>query len=314
MNIITARRKGKAWEKVDQTEIISILFSMDSPLADLHTHSTLSDGTYTPEALADSAAARDVRTLALTDHDTLLGLPAAGAACRKRGIRFIPGIELEADFEPGELHILGLGLRHWRKGPLAEAMEELINQRNSRNRRMVEVIQADGVPLEWEELEEISGGEVIARPHFADLLVRHGRAESRMDAFQRFLTPGKPYYLPRKALSPEEALSLIRSAGGVPILAHPHTLHVSWGRLPSLIDPWKEMGLEGIEAFHSGARYRDAHRLSALAEEKSLLISGGSDFHGGRRPDRKLGRGPDQGKLHEDFFRPLLEKLLEPAT
>lgn len=280
-------------------------------LVDLHSHSTASDGTFSPSELVAYAQSQGVRTLALTDHDTVQGIDEAFRAAKKKKIRFIPGIEIEVDFQPGEFHLLGLGLKDWHHGSLPRALEKLIRYRNARNHRMLELIQKDGVPLTWRELEEISGGEVIARPHFADLLVRHGKAKNRLDAFQNYLTPGKAYYLSREAFTLEEALHMVKEAGGIPILAHPLSLHVSWGRLPKLLEEWKEAGLQGLEAFHSGARMRDAHRLSALAEHYGLVISGGSDFHGARRPDRKMGRGPDQKKLTPDFFLPLTENLLD---
>lgn len=259
-------------------------------MIDLHTHSTESDGTCTPSELIELAFSKGITALALTDHDTCSGLNEAGKKAREVGIQFIPGIELEIQFKPGEFHLLGLNITKW-EGVLDSALDELLKKREERNLKMVELIQEQGVELTYDEVIAEAKGQVIARPHFASLLVKKQFVKNTAKAFEKYLAVGRPFHIEKESLSLEEGIHLIKSAGGHPVIAHPLSLFVSWGKLPERLKLWKEMGVEGLEVWHSGAKPRKSKRLELLADELGFFKTGGSDFHGSNRKDRPLGMG-----------------------
>ncbi len=273
-------------------------------MIDLHTHSNASDGDLKPAALIDLAAETGITTMALTDHDTTAGLAEAEKRAKKRNIRLIHGMETEVDFRPGEFHLLGLNIKNYDKGPLAEFLEEIRRRRVTRNEEMIALMSVGGLEIGMEALDELAGGDVIGRLHVAHWLINHGHAKNIPDVFERYIGQGCPYYVPKNRPSLEEALIAIHAADGKAVIAHPLSLWISWGKLGNNLAEWKEMGLDGIEARHSGASKREASRLTELAEANDLIITGGSDFHGSGRPDRKLGRGAAGEKLKDSILEP----------
>jgi len=257
-------------------------------MIDLHSHSTKSDGTLTPTALIEEAKARGLHALALTDHDSVDGLDEAQEAARHQGVVFIPGVEIEIAFEPGECHLLGLGLTG-RTDELRDALASLAEGRKARNRSILELMLESGVEASYAEVEAFSGGGVVGRPHFASLLVSRKVVKNKEQAFSRYLGKGRPFFVPKLSLEFDLALRLIKESGGVAILAHPMSLYLSWGKLPDLIKEWKDAGLDGLEAWHPTAKARACERLESLGRSLGMLVTAGSDFHGGTRPDRKLG-------------------------
>jgi predicted metal-dependent phosphoesterase TrpH len=273
-----------------------------------------------PGELIRLAAEKGISALALTDHDTLAGLGEAKAEADIRGIRFIPGIELEIngnfpaapsgeDEDPpggpgpirGEFHLLGLGLR--RPSPaLEEAIAGLSRGREQRNREMVDRLRDLGIAAEYEEIRALSGGGSVGRPHFAAFLIRRGIVKNQEQAFARYLAKGKPLYVPKAALDFPRAAALIKESGGVAVLAHPLSLYVAWGRLPGLLQGLAEQGLDGIEAWHPNAPVGTCKRLEALGLSLGLGITAGSDFHGSHRPDRKLGLTAGDRKIEDRFL------------
>jgi predicted metal-dependent phosphoesterase TrpH len=263
-------------------------------MVDLHTHSNASDGSLSPAALIQEAVKRGLSAIALTDHDTVKGLEDAKNEAALRGIRFIPGIELEISRNrdsfkpPGEFHLLGLGIT--RPSPaFLEAVAEISLLREARNREILDKMHELSIEATYDEVLALSGGHSVGRPHFAALLVNRGIVKNREQAFSRYLGVGKPLYAPKAGLEFERAAALIRESGGVPALAHPMSLYVAWGRLPDFIRELKDQGLMGIEAWHPTAKIRACRRLEDLGRELGLYITAGSDFHGEARPDRKLG-------------------------
>ncbi|GHV90068.1 phosphatase [Spirochaetia bacterium] len=258
-------------------------------MVDLHTHSNASDGSLSPKELIQEAAKRGLSAIALTDHDTINGLEDARNEAAIQGIRFIPGIEIEITNKgPGEFHLLGLGIT--RPSPaFRKAVAELSRLREARNREILDKMHEFSIEATYEEVLALSGGHSVGRPHFAALLVNRGLVKNREQAFSRYLGAGKPFYAPKAGLDFERAAALIRESGGIPVLAHPMSLYVAWGRLPDLIRDLKDKGLAGIEAWHPTAKVRACRRLEELGKELGLYITAGSDFHGEARPDRKLG-------------------------
>ena len=276
-------------------------------MIDLHSHSNVSDGDLTPAALVDLAAENGLTALALTDHDTTAGLDEAGNQAETLGLRLIRGVETEVEFRPGEFHLLGLGLENTGPGPLALFLEEIRRRRLDRNREMVGLMNRAGLDLTMEELGKLAGGEVIGRLHFARWLIDKGHCRNVPEVFERFIGPTGPFYVPKMRPSLEDALEAIHGAGGKAVLAHPLSLWISWGRMSAKLTEWSEMGLDGVEARHSGASKREAARFEELAAANGMFITGGSDFHGSGRPDRKLGYGAGGEKLAETLLEPFGE-------
>jgi hypothetical protein len=259
-------------------------------MIDLHSHSTASDGSFSPTELVKLAVERGLKALALTDHDTLSGLEeAASAASKQRGFEFIRGIEIEIAFEPGEFHLLGLGIERM-DGELAEAAVRLSQARVERNKRILDRARDAGIDMTMAELRKEAGGGAAGRPHIASLLVARRAVRTRQEAFDKYLGKGRPWYEPKSCLDLLEAVRLVKQSGALAIVAHPLSLFVSWGRLASLMDEWKELGIDGIEAYHPAARIGQCRRLERMARERGFLVSAGSDFHGSLRPERRLGR------------------------
>jgi predicted metal-dependent phosphoesterase TrpH len=269
-----------------------------SPMIDLHTHSNTSDGDLSPDALIREAVKRGLSAIALTDHDTINGLESARKEAQKLGIRFIPGIEIEIKWKAsstasgigpgGEFHLLGLGIS--RPSPaFLTAIAGLSRSREARNRGIIEKMQELSIDADYEEIKALSGGQSVGRPHFASFLVNRKIVKNHEQAFARYLGVGKPLYVPKEGLEFEQAAALITESGGIPVLAHPMSLYVAWGRLPELIKELKNRGLMGIEAWHPTAKLRSCKRLEELGKALGLYITAGSDFHGSARPDRKLG-------------------------
>ena len=250
----------------------------------------------------EKATTIGLNAIALTDHDTLDGLEEAEKAAKERGIQFIPGIELEIEHNPGEFHLLGLGLENWRNSSLESSLQYLRHHRNNRNSEILTLLQKDGYDITERELQETAKGRIVARPHFARLLVEKNIAKSMKHAFDKFLGVNQKYYIPRKVILLEDAIRLIRDAGGHPVIAHPLSLYLSWGKLPDRLKLWKDQGIEGLEAWHSGANSNQGNRLEKLAESLGMFVTGGSDYHGENRKDRKLGLGGGRKQISDDYL------------
>ncbi len=270
-------------------------------MIDLHSHSTASDGSLSPTLLMEEAAARGISTIALTDHDTIAGVAEASAAAKRLGLRFVPGVEIEIAWEPGEFHLLALGI-HRPTGEFLEALDRLAQGREERNRRILDLMREMGIEADYEEVEAHAAGKVVGRPHFASFLVERKVTKNRQQAFDRYLGKGRPFYAPKTSLELERAIALIKASGGVAVLAHPLSLYVAWGRLPALLADFKEKGLDGLEAWHPTAKVRSCERLESLGKSLGLIVTGGSDFHGEARPDRKLGITSGGRKIDDRYL------------
>ncbi len=257
-------------------------------MIDLHAHSSMSDGSYTPEALVDLALETGLGALALTDHDSLAGLERAAARARGTRLTLVPGVELEIACDAGEFHLLGLGLDGDR-APLEATLERVRRDRHGRNERLAARLTAGGIPVTMGELAAISGGGIVSRAHFARLLVRKGVVKRTDAAFARYLGKGKPFYEPRRTLELADAVRLIRRAGGIAVAAHPQSLGLAGPALRQFLAHARDAGVAGIEAWHPNATVRDCRRFERLAGSLGMAVSAGSDFHGLNLPHRRLG-------------------------
>lgn len=273
-------------------------------LIDLHVHSTCSDGTFPPAQLVDYAVQKNLAAFALTDHDTVEGLPDAFAAARMAGIELVSGIEFSTVYQGRDLHILGLDFDY--ENPLfQDTLSFLQRDREERNQKMIDKMSTDGIDISREQMAELFGEQLWTRAHFARYLAAKGYVKHMWDAFQSHIGDQCKYYVPRQKVSPFEIVKLIRELNGIPVLAHPFQYHLNEEELAALIKSLKRAGLLGIEAIYSTHTGSQENILRKLARSFGLCISGGSDFHGANKPAIDLGRG--KGNLRIPYE--LLEQL-----
>ncbi|MCI8298825.1 MAG: PHP domain-containing protein [Lachnospiraceae bacterium] len=265
-------------------------------LIDLHTHSTCSDGTLTPEELMYHAKERGLSAIALTDHDTVCGIARARPLARSLGLELVPGIELSTDYEHQEVHILGYFIEETNQKFLSQ-LNFFINGREKRNLKMIRLLQQEGFSITLEALCEEYPGSVITRAHFARYLVEHGFVKDRKTVFSKYLGDDCRCYVPREKITPFEAVKLIQMGGGLAFFAHPVLCRMNQERLRAFLLQLKDAGLTGLEAVYSMNTPGDERNLKKLALEYDLLISGGSDFHGANKPHIQLGSGRGSLKI-----------------
>lgn len=241
---------------------------------DLHTHTTASDGLLTPAALVAEAADHGVGLLAVADHDTTGAVDAALAAGRAAGIEVWPAVELSCDVETGEVHVLGYFI-DYRRDWFQALLRRLRDGREKRAERMVERLIALGAPVDLQAVRALADG-AIGRPHVARALVEAGHVASIHEAFDRYIGRGGPAYVERLKVTPAQAVEVIRAAGGLAVLAHP-----GWGQQDALIPDLVAAGLDGIEVYYPDHAPAQVEQYRALAARYGLLVTGGTDFHGG---------------------------------
>ena len=257
---------------------------------DLHTHSTESDGTLTPQELMYHAKEIGLSAIALTDHDTTNGIAKARSAAEKLGLELVPGIELSTDYQGQEVHILGYYIDE-NNSNFHARLQDFIDGRDKRNQKMVSLLQQEGFDITIEALSHEYPDSVITRAHFARYLVEHGYVKNRETVFARYLGDNCRCYVPREKITPFEAIKLIQTGDGLAFFAHPVLCHMNYDRLRLFINDLKDAGLAGIEAIYSMNTPGDERNMLKIASEFDLLISGGSDFHGENKPHIHLGTG-----------------------
>lgn len=253
---------------------------------DLHTHSRASDGEFTPAEVAERARAAGIGVWALCDHDTVAGLPEARAAAEQAGIRLVPGIELSVFLEKKEIHLLGHFVDPAHRS-LQVFEDFLADHRRARMRQIVARLAPLGVQISEASIERFSGGKTLGRPHVARAIVEAGAVATVKEAFERFLGEGKPAFVSRYRLEVEEAIKLVRGAGGTATVAHPGVSKLERHELVRL----KAAGVDGLEVLHADHVPSLREKFLRIAEELDLVPTAGSDYHGVTvSPDRKLGQ------------------------
>ncbi|MHB9134034.1 MAG: PHP domain-containing protein [Armatimonadota bacterium] len=242
---------------------------------DLHLHTTFSDGTLTPEALVEAAAARDVTLIAITDHDEIGGIAPAQAVGPSRGVQVLSGVEINTEVGRNDVHILGYGFSI-ESSVMREGLRALREARLERALVMLQRLAHLGYPLEIDRVMAIAGQGSIGRPHLARALVEAGYVPDQSAAFDRLLGNRKPAYVPRKPYTPEQAIMMIHQAGGIASLAHPAKL----GDPPGMIRRLRQGGLDALEVYHSDHLFRATERMRLLAQRYGLVMTGGTDSHG----------------------------------
>lgn len=276
---------------------------------DLHVHSSFSDGTDSPADLVNKALSAGLKAFALTDHDTTDGIDEAINAGNELDIEVIPGIEISTDYLDKEIHIVGLCIDH-NNEELQNALSSELRKRNERNLEMADRFNRAGFPVTMEELVAMFPNSVITRAHFASYMVKKRYVSDFRTAFDRYLGDGCPLYVEREHRSPEDAIRLIRNAGGAPILAHPLLYHLTYGELKKLCNKLQEAGLTGIETMYSTYKGFDEVTVRKLARECGLLESGGSDYHGDNKPHIRLGSGMGNLMIHYDYLSRIRDSII----
>lgn len=251
---------------------------------DMHTHSTASDGKYSPSKLVDYAVKKGLSGIAITDHDTINGIHEAIQRSNKyKNFTVIPGIELSCEYNNEEVHILGYML-NYKINSLQNTLKELKNERNDRAIKIINKLKELGYTMSYSELLEITGKGIIGRPHIAQVLVEKKYVKTQEEAFEFFLEKGALAYIPRKKLTPTDAIDIIKKANGFAVVAHPGLLkHTK--TLYHLI----KIGIDGIEVYHSDHTKYQSLRYLEIARKYNLLITGGSDFHSPPNNDKYHG-------------------------
>lgn len=244
---------------------------------DLHIHSTLSDGTFSPAEIISRAHSLGISAISITDHDTMDAYPEAILSSEQTGIEIMPGVEITAHHQDHSLHILGFGLRH-DSPPLAAGLQTIQAARQERNRRILAKLQGFNLPISLEDLPQGKGQ--TGRPHIAQALVAKGIVRNEQEAFAKFLRKNGAAYASRQLLPVRQAIAMISEAGGVAVLAHPGSLKIAEPDLVSLARQLMNDGLSGIEVYHPINSEKTVQFLLKLCHTSGLFITGGSDFHG----------------------------------
>lgn len=268
---------------------------MSNKIVDLHTHTTESDGSFTPEELILEAKRVGLSAIAITDHDSIAGIKKAAPIAAAQDIELIPGIELSTDYNGKEVHVVGLFIDIENEYFLSK-IKEFKDCRDNRNEIIVANLQKEGFAITMDELKSENPDCVITRANIARFLYEHGMIPSIQTAFEKYIGDHCKCYVNRFKITPMEAVQLIKATGGTAILAHPLLYHMSDDTLQKLIDEMKEVGLDGIEAIYCTYSPSEERQMKQLAKENNLLISGGSDFHGTTKPKLNLATG--YGKLY----------------
>ncbi len=263
-------------------------------LCDLHTHSTYSDGTWTPAQLISGAEQAGLSAIALCDHNTVSGLPDFLTAAKNSPVEAIPGVEFSTEYRGRELHILGLSVERAHYDEVNDLLQQFLQRKDKSNRDLVTRLNQAGMALDYDAIREQCAGS-INRAVIGAQMLRLGYCESVQQAFSDWLSPKKGFYVPPLRPDAFETISFIGSIGAVAVLAHPF-LALNEQELREFLKPAKEAGLKAMEVQYS-LYSRETTELSAqLVREFGILPSGGSDFHGDNKPDIRLGVG--KGNLH----------------
>jgi len=278
-------------------------------IVDLHLHTSASDGRLSPTELVHFVAHRGISIASITDHDSTEGLAEAfEAAAGFPHLTIIPGIELNTDIPGGEIHILGYFVP-MEDQKFQRNLMDLRSSRVVRAKEMVEKLAQMGLDIEWDRVIELAGGGAVGRPHVAQAMVDKGHAMDVKEAFTRFIGRKGPAYVERKGLSPSDAIAMIRKAGGVPVLAHPHWVDNVEEYLPE----FKKVGLEGIEVYYGNYSQETVQRFAQIAYRFDLIPCGGSDYHALGAVDEPLpgDLGPPKSVVEELHSRSAAKRMFE---
>ena len=284
-------------------------------MIDLHSHTKFSDGEFTPEQSIDLAISKNIKALAITDHDTIDGLEIAEEYAKNKDIILIPGIELEADIPRGQMHILGLFL-DYKNTEFIQKLDEIKNTRRLRNDLFIKELNKMGFEITLDELKEISSGNTIGKPHFASVFIKKGYIQNKSEMFDKYFNQPPLSQFKKSSKTPKEVIELIKKANGMVVLAHPQSLKLNDDELLEKIKELKSYGLDGLECYHSKQTKEEMIKFNKIAKELGLVITKGSDFHGPNvKPDTELGTGNNNNLiLGEEKEEEIIKNILKYKT
>ncbi|MFH1147880.1 MAG: PHP domain-containing protein [Pseudomonadota bacterium] len=262
----------------------------DNSYIDLHCHSTASDGSLSPGDLVRMGRDKGLKAIAITDHDTVEGVPAALEAGIELGFEVVPGVEISAEMSFGTMHILGYYVDHNAPGILVP-LNTLQNSRETRNHEIVKKLRSMHMEITYDEVLGLAQDGQVGRPHFARLLLQKGFVSTIQDAFDNYLKKGRPAYVDKFRFDPAEAIRIIKDAGGMAVLAHPGSLRKSPADLETLVSELKSAGLNGLEVIYSDHTNEQTRQYQKICSKFGLLATGGTDYHGSYKPEIAIGRG-----------------------
>ena len=265
-------------------------------ITDLHTHSTISDGSLTPNELVELATKNGVKVIAKCDHDTTDGQKEFLDSCEKNNIYGIVAIEVSTLYTDGNCHLLGYGVSD-KNEKLELLLKEIRDSREKRNLKIVEKLNSIDIKVSMEQIFNIAGGDVIARPHIAQAILKIGSVDSVQEAFDKYLTKGKIGYIDRFRVEPKKAVKILTEAGAKVVLAHPTQLNSSVEEIDKFLGTLKSLGLWGLEVYTPYTPENLIEPYLNLAEKHNLRVTAGSDFHGASKPTHFLGELKDGKKI-----------------
>ncbi len=284
-------------------------------MIDLHLHSTASDGTCSPSELLSLAVNLNLSAISITDHDTIAGVIAVREEGIPDNIEFLNGVEISAASPPlfilkGSFHILGYGI-NLDNIVLNSTLKTLQNARKNRNPQIIERLNDLGFNITLEEVKEYVGDGQLGRPHIARLMVKKGFSASINEAFDNYLGKGESAYVDKYRVECEDAIRIIKEAGGIAVLAHPFLVEIknTDKDIRDLISDMKNMGLDGLEVFYPEHSKKDTAKYEEMAKDLSLVITGGTDFHGNLKPSIQMGIGSGNLKIPDRIYYDILTKL-----
>lgn len=274
-------------------------------MIDLHVHSNKSDGSDSPSTLVKMACDKGITSFALTDHDTMEGVSEAVAAAANTPVTVIPGVELSSHYMNKEIHIVGLYVNQ-NDEKFGKYLEHFLLSREGRNVKMCDLLREAGMDITYEQLRQMFPDSVLTRAHIARYLHEKHYVTSVKDAFERYLGDHCRFYVQREKLPVEDAVSLIKGAGGIAVLAHPTLYHMGESTLRDMVRTLKEAGLDAIETKYVTYSSSDERQMKEIARDFGLAHSGGSDYHGIAKPKIQMGTGYGKLYIDDSFLTELL--------
>ncbi|MBE6542898.1 MAG: PHP domain-containing protein [Ruminococcaceae bacterium] len=275
----------------------------EEKIIDLHTHSSFSDGSMTPEELLCHAHEKGISAIALTDHDTVSGIKDASVAALKYGVELVPGVEISSE-SVSQVHVLGLFI-NTESQALLDLFKSQQEERLISNKKYISVLAEHGFPITEEEVKRVAPHGGVGRAHYAKIMMDHGWVSSVAEAFDKYLGVGMSCYVKRMVITPEEAIECIHKAGGLAFFAHPYQTKLDYKGIYDLAKHLKNCGLDGIEGYYSEYSPEMHKTFMDMADDLSLLVSGGSDYHALMKPHLEIGVG--RGNLKVPYS--VLEKI-----
>lgn len=257
---------------------------------DLHIHTTASDGTDSPAAVVEQAASLGLSAVAVTDHDTVAGVPEATAAGERLGVEVVPGIEVSSDYRDNNVHVLGYFIDVGSPA-LRPVLDWVTVERRERNERLCALLAEAGFDIDIDALRSAYPDAVLGRPHIAEFLMRKGYFASVAEGFDKYLDVGRPFYMPKRLIPMAKAVETVIAAGGIPVLAHPLQYKYPLREVEEMIDYAVSLGVRALECYYSEHTPAQQTWLLSQVERRGLGVSGGSDYHGSRKSWIAMGSG-----------------------